>query len=279
MSAACAALLDGNVLVARTTLDIVSTLFPLHQPFLLPSDSTLLLAAALQTLLRRDLSLSRRLSAWVLSSQVESSQMTGTHLSAKPSSQPPTQEVMSSVPATPTDDLTSDYFQRFARTHLLSALREIIAQSLLAVRQSSKTDSILPYRLLRALLDKPEIGDRIAKDILLDVVVCLKNQVDALGPGVGGGVRETGAAGLSKGKHFHPLALARGPSKDTSGKKVVKRATLKAEIVQSANLFFGSLRPEQLWEWMSNLIGQCFSAQRNHGDTTPAHDGRDSGLR
>ena len=68
--ALCSALQDKNVLICRATLDVILTLFPLHRPFLLPSDIVLILSAALETLLRRDMSLNRRLYSWLLGTQV-----------------------------------------------------------------------------------------------------------------------------------------------------------------------------------------------------------------
>jgi hypothetical protein len=69
VSALCGALQDKSVLVSRATLDVILALFPLHRPFLPPSDLILLLSSALLTLLRRDMSLNRRLYSWLLGTQ------------------------------------------------------------------------------------------------------------------------------------------------------------------------------------------------------------------
>lgn len=70
VSGLCAALQDKSVLVSRATLDIILSLFPLHRPFLLASDVVEVLLSALETLLRRDMSLNRRLFSWLLGTQV-----------------------------------------------------------------------------------------------------------------------------------------------------------------------------------------------------------------
>ena len=227
VSAIQAALLDRNVLVARGALDIVSILFPFHQPFLLPSDTTLVLSAAMETLLKRDVSLNRRFSAWLLGSQADKSYLA---------------KLLSK---TATEEIPSDYLQVYTRTHLLSASRRVISRAVDAAKLSSKSDCLSPYRLLRALLDRPEIGDCIVEDVLLEVASCLKEQVEILGG------PQAKDVGRTKQSLTHALS-------DELPKKLGKKASLKAEILQSANLFFNSLKPGQFWDWLSNLLVRSF---------------------
>ena len=135
------------------------------------------------------------------------------------------------------------YFDKFARTHLLSALRSIIASASQATRHSAAvSDSVLPYRLLRSLMDKPEIGDSIVVDVLPDLSTCLKIQVDSLGG------FSTEKSSTKTSTHSSKSSLKDGTSKKT-GKK-----SHKLEVLQSANLFFNCLAPEQLWQWMESLL-------------------------
>lgn len=67
------ALADSVVLVQRSALDVLVSLLPLHQEFLLKADTVNILKTALTTLLRRDMSLSRRLYSWLLGYQGKSS--------------------------------------------------------------------------------------------------------------------------------------------------------------------------------------------------------------
>lgn len=57
---------DSAVLVQRNTLDILSLAFPFHCTQLTQRDQCGVVAASLQVLLRRDMSLNRRLYAWLL---------------------------------------------------------------------------------------------------------------------------------------------------------------------------------------------------------------------
>ncbi|XP_027439915.1 protein dopey-2 isoform X3 [Zalophus californianus] len=74
----CASLLDSNVLVQRNNLEIVLFFFPFYTCLdsseraipLLRSEIVQILSAATQTLLRRDMSLNRRLYAWLLGPRV-----------------------------------------------------------------------------------------------------------------------------------------------------------------------------------------------------------------
>ena len=242
ISALCAALTDRNVLVGRPALDIVSVLFPFHQPFLLPSDTTTILSAALETLLKRDVSLNRRLYAWLLGLQVNRSYL-ATHL--------PRSSVSSS------EDCS--YFESYTKAHLLSALRQILTRASMAAKHSSKAESVLPYRLLRILMDKQEVGEYIVREILLDVVSCLKQQVEILG---GLGSKESSGSN----RHSH------NPDReDLPRKPAGKKGSLKAEILQSANLFFNCLSSELLWEWMTNLLSLSFGMKETFkdGETKP----------
>ena len=67
-------------------------------------------------------------------------------------------------------------------------------------------------------MDKPEIGDSVVRDVLTDVFGCLKQQVETLGGSQG---REAGA-----------LKLKRPLVKDELPRKLGKKGSLKAEILQ-----------------------------------------------
>ena len=137
------------------------------------------------------------------------------------------------------------YFDKFTRSHLLSSLRSLISA---ASQRPSPSDSVLPYRLLRSLMDKPEIGDSIVTDILPDISSCLKCQVESLGgvPTEKPSLRSNTNTSRLSGKE----------SGSGSGRKSLKKSH-KLEVLQSANLFFNSLAPEQLWQWMEGLLGRA----------------------
>lgn len=163
------------------------------------------------------------------------------------------------------------YFDKFAKTHLLSALRSIIASASQATRHSAAvSDSVLPYRLLRSLMDKPEIGDAIVIDVLPDLGTCLKLQVESLG-------------GLSSEKlsiKTNTQSKKSSVKDGGSGKKGGKKSQ-KLEVLQSANLFFNCLAPEQLWQWMESLLSQVITtgAVGEGAQLREEGEGREGGSR
>lgn len=60
----CAALLDPAVLVQRAILDLLLCCFPMHSSQMIKEDMISITTAAVTLLLRRDISLNRRLNAW-----------------------------------------------------------------------------------------------------------------------------------------------------------------------------------------------------------------------
>ena len=231
---------DRNVLVGRAALDIICVLFPFHQPFLLPSDTITLLSAALETLLKRDVSLNRRPYAWLQGSQVNKS-----HLAAH-------------LPRSSVSDEFS-YFQSYTKDYLVSALKQIVSRASMASKHASKAESILPYRLLRILMDRQEVGSHVVKEILFNLVSCLKLQVENLGG------LDTKEPSVLKNCTHNPDDLPRKPAS--------KRGTLKADILQSANLFFNCLSSELLWEWMGGLLTLSFGGSEEGIEESQLPDG------
>ena len=253
VSALCSALLDKNVLVGRAVLDIVSVLFPLHQSFLIPADLTTILSSALQTLLKRDVSLNRRLYAWLLGSSVDKSHLANRlHLTVSPKHE------RQFVTNDASDDNQSphaepSYFEAFSKAYLVNALKLIISQASLSAKHGMyKAECILPYRLLRALVDKPELGLPLLDEVMFDLVCYLKQQISDLG-GLG--------SGQTKGAKLMNMKLRGATAEEASSKKPSKKGALKAEILQSSSLFFSSLDSEVLFRWTTDLLGSTFSLQ------------------
>ena len=66
MSSVCACLQDHSVLVQRSMLDFLLTAFPMHNSQLTRADQAKIVEAAVNVVLRRDMSLNRRLYSWLL---------------------------------------------------------------------------------------------------------------------------------------------------------------------------------------------------------------------
>ena len=116
----------------------------------------------------------------------------------------------------------------------------------------TKADCVMPYRILRALADKPEISCVIMDNIMLDLVSCLRAQINTLGglTGVGGKGKRTELRLSGSYSSSDVRSIPLGGIHKKSGKKV----PLKAEVVQSVNLLFTSLGQDYVWEWMKGLL-------------------------
>lgn len=242
--------MDRNVLVQRGALDIVTILFPFHQSFLLQSDLTSILTAALHTLLKRDISLSRRLYVWLLGTQVLKSSLINCMQPPSSSYSAANHESDGNLHTQDTCNLA--YFEKYSKAYLNLSLRGIMLHAAEAARQNmSKVECVLPYRLLRALLDRSEISANIMDSIMLDLVMCLQEQVEALG----------GMSAASQSKDG-PLPKSKSSSllrDGSSSKKPGKKGSLKADIIQSANLLLGSLSQEYVWGWMATMLRRYLS--------------------
>lgn len=157
MSALCACLNDPVILVQRNTLEFLLIGFPLHTNLLSREDFIKLVTNGLNTILRRDMSLNRRLYSWLLGTEADKA---GARTQPKHISN---------------DDLSSDespkkpaaqtYFDLHSKNVLIKALRCLLKISL----QPSPVD-LKPYRILVSLLDKVEIGPPVLDHVLCDVI-------------------------------------------------------------------------------------------------------------
>uniref|UniRef100_A0A182WIP1 Uncharacterized protein n=1 Tax=Anopheles minimus TaxID=112268 RepID=A0A182WIP1_9DIPT len=154
----CSCLNDTVILVQRNTLEFLLLAFPMHDPLLSELYTTRLVKTALNTILRRDMSLNRRLYSWLLGADtsmgkhMQGSTAVGTVVSSSSAN--------SSEPYDP-----NTYFERHAKKRLIAAFKMILKESI-----THTPVDLSPYRILISLLDKAEIGLRILDDLLCDII-------------------------------------------------------------------------------------------------------------
>uniref|UniRef100_UPI0037E70BC2 protein DOP1B n=1 Tax=Semicossyphus pulcher TaxID=241346 RepID=UPI0037E70BC2 len=154
----CLSLQDSNVLVQRNMLEIVLYFFPLATCLdpakasiaVSPESMITMVSAASLTLLRRDMSLNRRLYAWLLGTDIKGGMVTP-H---------PTF-------STSAEDHTTFYFHTYSRDLIVQALISILKQK---SDPENVTGCLRPFRIIMSLLDKPEIGPVVLSSVLLEVV-------------------------------------------------------------------------------------------------------------
>ncbi|XP_056618068.1 protein dopey-1 isoform X2 [Triplophysa dalaica] len=145
---------DSSVLVQRSTLDLILFCFPFHMSQATRPDMIRILSAALHVVLRRDMSLNRRLYAWLLGPR-------STRLS------------------NPEEHVTH-YFNTYSKDMLIQAMVGILqGKARGGEEESVLMHDLKPFRILISLLDKPELGPAILEDVLIEVFRTLHTQCRA----------------------------------------------------------------------------------------------------
>uniref|UniRef100_A0A8D0H132 DOP1 leucine zipper like protein B n=1 Tax=Sphenodon punctatus TaxID=8508 RepID=A0A8D0H132_SPHPU len=214
-------ILDSNVLVQRNTLEVILFFFPEIAIPVSKSSIVHILSAATHTLLRRDMSLNRRLYAWLLGTDIKGGI-----------------SVPDSSCSTPSEDQAIYFFGKYSKDLLVESLVEILHQKFSEFDLEERHHAYLkPFRILVSLLDKPEIGPPVVGDLFLEVIRAFYAYCkDALGSEV--------KLGYSQGGNVLSSAIREN-----------KNAT---EIVKTVNLLITSLSADFLWDYMTRCFEDCF---------------------
>uniref|UniRef100_A0A8B9SF69 DOP1 leucine zipper like protein B n=1 Tax=Apteryx owenii TaxID=8824 RepID=A0A8B9SF69_APTOW len=222
----CVSVLDSNVLVQRNTLEVILFFFPFYTALdcnegailLHRTDLVYILSSATQTLLRRDMSLNRRLYAWLLGSDIKGDTF--------------------APDSTTSEDHAIYFFGKYSKDLLVESLIEILHQKFSESDMEERNQAYLkPFRILISLLDKPEIGPQVVGDLFLEVIRAFyaycKEALDS------------------------DLKLSYNQSGNilTSAIKENKNAS---EIVKTVNLLITSLSTDFLWDYMTRCFEDCF---------------------
>ncbi|KAL1787839.1 dopey-2 isoform X1 [Sigmodon hispidus] len=224
----CASLLDTNVLVQRNNLEIVLFFFPFYT-CLDPDEGAIplhrrdiihILSSATQTLLRRDMSLNRRLYAWLLGSDIKGNTI-----------------VPESVISNSYEDQSSYFFDKYSKDLLVEALAEILHQKFSDADVEERHHAYLkPFRILVSLLDKPEIGPQVVENLFLEVIRAFYSYCrDVLGSDLKLSYTQSGNLLIS----------------------TIKENRHASEIVKTVNLLVSSLSSDFLWDYMARCFEEC----------------------
>ncbi|XP_025933421.1 protein dopey-2 isoform X1 [Apteryx rowi] len=222
----CVSVLDSNVLVQRNTLEVILFFFPFYTALdcnegailLHRTDLVYILSSATQTLLRRDMSLNRRLYAWLLGSDIKGDTF--------------------APDSTTSEDHAIYFFGKYSKDLLVESLIEILHQKFSESDMEERNQAYLkPFRILISLLDKPEIGPQVVGDLFLEVIRAFYAYCkEALGSGLK----------LSYNQSGNILTSAIKENKNAS------------EIVKTVNLLITSLSTDFLWDYMTRCFEDCF---------------------
>ncbi|ODV87484.1 hypothetical protein CANARDRAFT_194233 [[Candida] arabinofermentans NRRL YB-2248] len=157
---------DDNLYVQRGFFDLLVTKLPLNlevlQSLVPVHDKEILILSAAGAVLRKDMSLNRRLWNWLLGPE-----------------QPEVSTPGASAVATSTKSHMSkvEYFHTYGLTHFLNALFSLIDG--IAHSTSINQQRIEACKITMAIMDKWEIGQLVVPKILLPIVKCTKQTYDA----------------------------------------------------------------------------------------------------
>lgn len=211
---------DSSVLVQRSTLDLILFCFPFHMSQATRPDMIRILSAALHVVLRRDMSLNRRLYAWLLG-------FDNNGVKAGP---------RSTRLSNPEEHVTH-YFNTYSKEMLILAMVGILqGKARGGEEESVLMHDLKPFRILISLLDKPELGPAILEDVLIEVFRTLHTQCRA-------------ELDLQNQNPF---------SKDQTQLSSKLRENKKtAELIKTANLLFNSFEPYYMWDYIARWFEEC----------------------
>lgn len=224
------------MLVQRSMLDFLLAFLPVDTRHLTPKEKVTLVAAALGVLLRRDMSLNRRLYTWLLGAN-----------STKNESLSRTDSVCSSD--ADHEGPTETFFTIHSRMLVIEAVRKVFQSpgkfekgDANGSKKTQRLEVLRPFRLLISLLDKPEIGGSILEDVLLDVFRALYSQCKLL--------KENGAA-FDDTDRRDSIESTHLESTDSAKTKLID------ELIKTANLLFNAFEPYFMWEYIAKLLSEC----------------------
>ena len=155
-----AGLQDEQLLIQRGFLDLLVTHLPLHSAVLhqkvVPKDLELLVSAAAAVVVRREMSLNRRLWTWFLGPEISSAPDDSTPSS--PDSSPTISPARNHKPQLS----QSQYFERYGLAPLVSSVLKMVNDTSL-----NPTEKARPFRICLSLMDRWEIGGLVVPQLFL----------------------------------------------------------------------------------------------------------------
>eukprot|EP01127_Copromyxa_protea_P018632 TRINITY_DN5906_c0_g1_i1.p1 TRINITY_DN5906_c0_g1~~TRINITY_DN5906_c0_g1_i1.p1 ORF type:complete len:1867 (-),score=303.28 TRINITY_DN5906_c0_g1_i1:19-5106(-) len=138
---------DSQILVQRSALDLILSLFPLHNCILSTAAIPRLLTEVLKCIYRKEASLSRRVFNYLLG--------------------------IRSISDSQTKEESTEYFLKYSQEPLIKAFHMLVQEEAQTVE-----DAMKPFNVLMEMLERPEIGPHVISDILTIVLQSLQKHKD-----------------------------------------------------------------------------------------------------
>ncbi|KAK3711633.1 hypothetical protein QZH41_014061 [Actinostola sp. cb2023] len=253
VQAVCIALSDPYVLVQRSLLDFLLTFLPMNCNLVSAKQKVKLVAAGLSSLLRRDMSLNRRLYTWLLG----------------PEESKPLSRADSASSVEDEDHLRETYFNVYSKSTTVEALRELFRNHYTSTSSSVssnskkplKNEALLPFRILISLLDRPEIGSTVLEDVLIEVFRVLYFRCRSLKS------KSTRTNELDRKDSDEGVLSDEENSTDPSSKSKVSD-----DLIKTANLLFNAFEPYFMWDYVCKLLSVSFVEQQQGGKESTNND-------
>ncbi|KAG1674361.1 Protein dopey-2 [Nymphon striatum] len=210
----CVSVLDSNILVQRSTLDLLQLCFPMHNSQLLKPDMSKIVTSSILVILRRDMSLNRRLFGWLLGYDCHPPIMQQISVTST-SSEKLVNEIEQESTTNKSDN---NYFTTYSRDLLIYAMINCLKREVLTL-ETTNLPNLWCYRLLQNLLDKPDIAKSLLNDVLIQV--------------------------------FRALYFDYNNSKKQESSRSSKQSS---ELLKAANIFFSTLEPDYIWSYICSLF-------------------------
>ncbi|CAB3407671.1 unnamed protein product [Caenorhabditis bovis] len=249
---------DGSPLVQRYLLDFLVAAFPLDSTNLTDMDFVQLLRQCLFVVLRRDMSLNRRLYTWIINRSGETTGVSGLSIGG------------------PDDGIDMTFFHERVLKLIVKAIDEYLDMDLIELpvshnsntvgdeRKESKNLQFAEVRVCRLLLYLQDRAD-IGKSILLAVFPSFlrksaeyhrKNRVEG---GGGGGVVEEKVVGDREALTLQLNASISSSSTTDAVENETMVLRRSDELCKTFNMLLNSLEPGFLWsflgEWYEKIVG------------------------
>ncbi|XP_048577556.1 protein dopey-1 isoform X2 [Nematostella vectensis] len=244
----CTSLADSSVLVQRSLLEFLLTFLPMDTTLIDSKDKVKLVASGLGVLLRRDMSLNRRLYSWLLGPDADrdSGLSRGDNMCSGDEQ----------------EDSKFSFFSIHSKHHTIEALKSLFRDhgggSANTSNGAKRSNALRPFRILISLLDRPEVGSAILEDVLIEVFRALYVQCKVI-------KEKTPIEELGSYESIESLtAEFENPSSSSSKTK------LTDEVVKTANLLFNAFEPYFMWDYLSKLLSDCevSEEQETEADST-----------
>jgi hypothetical protein len=272
--AVCQAVQDSSVLVQRNALDLLLTMFPVHENVLPETDMASVVTAACSVLLRRDMSLNRRLFSWLLGSTAAANLPAGSGAGGGQGKK--SSPIRSNVSSTRKESVSSlnssdesglpTYFEFYSRHLLIDGIKGVLGGSLVTGMREMQPD-LKPFRLLVTLFDKAEIGQVIMDDVIIDVFRTLYHSYHMECGGGGGRVFGGDEDGASSASNTHSHSRKLLGKKEDMAATASKQKKGKQELIKSANLLFATFESSYIWDYCGTAFQKASGKRYRINDT------------